>query len=90
MIGDTRDYVKLVPMVKNQKMLDVSFILGFLVLILMICRCHQVNLFWERVRREKMVERILMMILRFALVIMLLREMCVMLLRMAAVRVSEM
>lgn len=31
MIGDTRDYVKLVPMVKNQKMLDVppsQFILG--------------------------------------------------------------
>ncbi|KAI4264694.1 MAG: hypothetical protein L6R42_000211 [Xanthoria sp. 1 TBL-2021] len=56
MIGDTRDYVKLVPMVKNQKALDVSpseFILGAkkegeddggdLSNDTQICSCHNVT-----------------------------------------------
>ncbi|KAL8970353.1 MAG: hypothetical protein Q9197_003848 [Variospora fuerteventurae] len=56
MIGDTRDYVKLVPMVKNQKALDVSpseFILGAkkdgeddggdLSSDTQICSCHNVT-----------------------------------------------
>ena len=56
MIGDTKDYVKLVPMVKNQKMLDVppsQFILGAskegeddgndLTDDTQICSCHNVT-----------------------------------------------
>ncbi|KAL9037686.1 MAG: hypothetical protein Q9214_005588, partial [Letrouitia sp. 1 TL-2023] len=56
MIGDTKDYVKLVPMVKNQKMLDVSpseFIVGAkkdgdddtadLTNDTQICSCHNVT-----------------------------------------------
>lgn len=93
MIGDTRDYVKLVPMVKNQKMLDVSkssFLLGCLVLMLIFRRCRQVNLFWEQVRRERMVARISMTIRRFALVTMSPKETCVMLSKMVAAKASEM